>query len=108
MGNLLARSKDRFAKFLIECFALQIFFLMALSYQSFGQYTAGKIAVLVVGDGTSFATGTAAPVFIKEFNTTGTGQAGTLKTTLPATAVGGTTAVNRALTQNISAIAEGF
>ena len=72
------------------------------------QFSPGKLAVLVTGDGTVYTAGTAAPVFIKEFHITGTGQTGTVRTTLPTTAVGGTTAVNRALTQNISAASEGF
>lgn len=92
----------------IFLFSLFFFFFSTASTRVLAQYNPGKLAVLVSGDGTVYAAGTAAPVFIKEFDITGTGQTGTLRTTLPTTAVGGTTAVNRALTQNISAASEGF
>ena len=71
-------------------------------------YNPGKLAVLVVGDGTAALSGTATPVFIKEFNTSGAGQSGTLRTTLPTTATTGTGSVSRALTQSGSSTSEGM
>ncbi|MFN8248202.1 MAG: hypothetical protein U0T68_04525 [Ferruginibacter sp.] len=72
------------------------------------QYDPGKLAVLVIGNGAAPLTSDATPVFIKQFNITGTSQAGTLKTTLPTTYVSATTSVNRAVTQSGTGTSEGY
>jgi hypothetical protein len=74
----------------------------------YAQFTPGKLAVLVIGDGTAPRTSAATPLFIREYNLSGTSQAGNLITTLPATAVAGTGSVNRAVTQSGTAGSEGF
>ncbi|MEP7265220.1 MAG: beta-propeller fold lactonase family protein, partial [Bacteroidota bacterium] len=71
-------------------------------------YTPGKIAVLVVGDGSAALSANATPLFIKEFNLTGGSQTGTVRTTLPVTATTGTGSVARALTQSGSSTSEGL
>ncbi len=72
------------------------------------QYTPGKIAVVVVGNGSGALTTAATPVFIKQFNLTGTGQSGTVITTLPTTAVAGAGTINRALTLSGTSTSEGL
>jgi hypothetical protein len=70
-------------------------------------YNPGKLAVLVVGDGSAAPSGSASPVFVKEFNTSGAAQSGTLRTSLPTVVNSGTGSVNRALTQSSSGTSEG-
>ncbi len=96
------------------CFRFSVFIgialLLGIVYNGNAQtaYNPAKLAVLVVGDGTAALSGSATPVFVKEFNITGAAQPGTLRTTLPATATTGLTSVNRALTQSGSGTSEGY
>jgi len=91
-------------------FRLTVTLLLILFYllPGYGQFTPGKLAVLVVGDGSTALSSAATPVFVKEFNLSGASQSGTLVTALPSTAVSGTGTVNRALTQSGTATSEGF
>jgi len=92
------------------CKVIAIFMLLLAFQKSNAQtpYNPGKLAVLVVGDGSAALSGSATPVFVKEFNITGAGQLGTLRTSFPTVAVSGTSSVNRALTQSGSGTSEGF
>ncbi|HET9255247.1 MAG TPA: DUF3616 domain-containing protein, partial [Pseudonocardiaceae bacterium] len=63
-------------------------------------FTAGDIVVTRVGDGSVFASGTAAPVFLDEY-----APSGTLVQSVPLPAV--TSGSNRRLTESISATSEG-
>lgn len=87
-----------------------ILFLLLTSLINFcqAQFAPGKLAVLVVGDGTAALSSAATPVFIKQFNLTGAAQSGTLVTSLPTSAVAGTGSVDRALTLSGTATAEGL
>ncbi len=85
------------------------YFLLSLYlYPAYGQFTPGKLAVLVVGDGSGTLTSAATIVSIKEFDFSSGSQTGTLVTTLPSAAVGGTGVFDRALTQSGTATSEGF
>src|SRR5262249_27364852 len=47
------------------------------------QYTSARLAVPVIGDGTSLSSGVAAPVQIFQFNTSGTSQSGSTIVSFP-------------------------
>ncbi|MBK9399996.1 MAG: HYR domain-containing protein [Bacteroidetes bacterium] len=97
---------------LLHPLRFKLIFFLALSLVNLSslkaQFTPGKLAVLVIGDGVAPRTSAATPLFIREYNLFGTAQSGNLITTLPATAVSGTGSVNRAVTQSGTAGSEGF
>ena len=86
-----------------------LFFVISIfsSLFTMGQYQSGKLAVVVVGNGTSSLSGAAAPVFIKEFNIIGASQSGVIRTSLPTLSMSSTFSVDRALTQSGTGTSEG-
>jgi hypothetical protein len=64
-----------------QCICIAVLVLSS-SVSAFAQFTTGNLVVLQVGDGTNtLASGTTAPLFLKEYNTTTAGQ------TIPVTTV---------------------
>jgi hypothetical protein len=90
------------------CSVLLLLLLSIYLNPVYSQFTPGKLAVLVVGDGSGTLTSAATIVSVKEFDFTSASQTGTLVTALPSTAVAGTGVVDRALTQSGTATSEGF
>ena len=85
-------------------FILLAFFCSNISYS---QFNPGKLAVLVVGDGSAALSSSATAVFVKEFNISGGSQPGIIRASLPATATSGTSSINRAVTQSGTSTSEG-
>ena len=92
----------------LTSFILFISFMLFSVDDGYAQFSPGKLAVVVVGDGSTPLTSAAAPVFVKEFDLSGSSQSGTIRTTLPSTATTGNFVEPRALTQSGTGTSEGF
>lgn len=49
-----------------------LFFILAISFSSYSQFTSGQLVVFQVGDGTAALTNNGTPIFLKEFTKSGT------------------------------------
>ncbi len=90
------KRKSRFGLFI--SFALGLFTLIGINPKANAQFTAGRLVVLQVGDGSAALSNVSTPVFLKEFTTTG--SAG-ISVSIPATG-------STALTVSGSATSEGL